>query len=187
MSYFIRIIFIILFIRTLTILFIGKIPCMENLYWMLGSEIINNKVETINLVPLYSIILFLLDWIFNNLFLTSSLIFIFSSTIISIFIYLICDNLYDKKTAKIALILSLFYPSISVSIAGYSHTVIFTVVFEIIAFYFLLIFLKNQKLNLFIPVIFFSIITIYLRPEYMIVVFSFTILILLFQIYIDKN
>ena len=91
MSNFIKLIFLIFFVRTLTIFFIGKIPCMENLYWALGNEIINDKVETINLVPLYSIIIFILDQIFNNLFLTSSLIFIFSSTIISIFIYFMAN------------------------------------------------------------------------------------------------
>ena len=83
MSNFIKLIFLILFVRILTILFIGKIPCMENLYWQLGNEIINDNVGTINLVPLYSIILFILDQIFNNLFLTSSLTFIFSYILIN--------------------------------------------------------------------------------------------------------
>ena len=45
---------------TFTIFFIGKTPCMENIYLLIGNQIFNNNVETLNLTPFYSIII--LDW-----------------------------------------------------------------------------------------------------------------------------
>ena len=128
-SDFIKILLSIIIIRIITILLIGKIPLMDPDYLIAGKQIFSGDVTQLRLTPAYAIIIYLLDNITKDLFVASSMIFIFSSVLISVMVYLICKEIYDKDTAKIALILSIFFPNISVAVSGYSHTVIFAVCF----------------------------------------------------------
>jgi hypothetical protein len=177
----------VFFVRVVTILFIGKIPCMDSIYLQLGTEIFSDTVGTVKLSPFYSVVIFLLTNILGGLFNASAAVYIFGGMIISVYIYLSAKLIYDETTARIALLISAIFPSITIAVAGYSHSVVLAAAFEIMAVYYFLWFLKSKNFLYVLFVVPLIILSIMTRPEALIVVVPFILIVCLLKLYEENT
>ncbi len=165
-------VFILLFatliVRVLTVFIIGKTPCMDPNYLAQANHIINSvgKVD-IYITPSYGFLLYFINIFTKSLFLSSSIIYIFFSFGISLMAYFVAKELFNEKTGIVALILLLFFPCITVAVAGYSHTSIVSSFFILLSIYTLVKFTLSKTGFVYSALLFsFStIIGTYIRPE----------------------
>lgn len=176
-----------LVVRILCVFIIGKVPCMESDYLSEGKNIVDGTSCVIYLSPLYSVLVYSLSILFDSIFYASSLIFIVSSTLVSYYIYSICKLWFNEQAANTSLLFALFIPNLTVSIAGYSHSVILGIALELAALFQLLIYFnKNTFKNLALALLF-TILTICIRPELIVVIVPFYFMLLTYDIIFLKN
>ena len=135
--------------RTFTILYIDKIPCMDHHYLSLGELIQNGLKTNIGLIttPTYALLVKNLTNIFGNLFITSSVIFVFSNFMISLGLYNLTKLIYGNKAAWYVLFLSLTFPFLSINSAGYSHTLYLSTGFLIFSIFFYQSYLEKRNIT----------------------------------------
>lgn len=182
---FTQLIILSLIVRIITVLLIGKEACMEPSYLYQGQQIFQGNAETLYLSSLYSILVYLLTSLFGSLFIASAVIFIVGSTTVSIMLYLICTHLFDKKVAMYALFFAIFLPNLTVAISGFAHSVILGTALDLAAIYCILIYYENVAVRSFIWLCLFSMLSIYIRPETLIIIVSFFTLYGIYRIYQD--
>lgn len=138
------IIIITILTRIFCIFFINKTPCMEHEYYLQGEHILHGDAEILYLSSFYSLIIYTLTTLFNNLFLASAIIFILSSALISINLYLLGKLFFDEKTGIICASFAIFLPNLTVTVAGYSHSVILGSALELSSIYLTLLYFKTN-------------------------------------------
>jgi 4-amino-4-deoxy-L-arabinose transferase-like glycosyltransferase len=181
------ILLVIFVVRILCTFLIDKTPCMEPSYYLQGKCIVQDNCDILYLSSLYSILIYLLSTLFNSSFLASSIIFIISSTIVSIYLYLISTRLFGEKAAVLCLLFSVFYPNLTVSIAGYSHTVMIGNAFEFAAIYYLLRFFKQNTYVRLFGIFLLVITAIFIRPEMVLVLLPFYIALFIYEYTVSGN
>lgn len=165
-------------VRCLTVVLIGKIPCMDQEYLVEASRLLDDPGRhPIGLAPSYGILLYGLNAFTSNLFVASSICYVISSFLVSLFAYLIARTIFNEKTGLIVLGLMIFIPNLTVAIAGYSHTPVVGLAFLMCAAYILLLHNRSVLPLLYAVIGFGSIATlsIYFRPENIIVVVALLI------------
>ncbi len=160
--------FLTLVIRILTVFIIGKTPCMDITYFAQADRILHSagKVD-IYITPSYGFILYFLNIIFHSLYISSAVVYILFSFGAALMSWLIARDLFDERSGLLTLLLLLFFPNLTVAVAGYSHTVVVSSFFILLGVYILLRFSSSGK-NYFYPALFFSLTTVagtYIRPE----------------------
>jgi hypothetical protein len=174
--------FLTFLIRILCVCVIGKIPCMESNYFTEGKNLIEGIPVIVYLSPFYSTLIYTLTTCLNSLFYASALIFILSSTAVSYYIYAIC-KLWNERAAYTSLLFTLFIPNLTVSIAGYSHSVILGIALELAAVFYILIYLKKNVFHHLFTAFIFTVLTIFIRPELIIVIIPLYIIMFAYTIF----
>jgi hypothetical protein len=169
-------------VRILTVFIIGKTPCMDPSYLWQANNIINSPGKVaIYITPSYGFLLYFLDIFTKSIYLSSSILYIifsFGDVLIS---YLISRELFSEKAGKIVIILMLFFPNVTVAVAGYSHTSIVSSFFILLSIYALIRFTQSRS-NYLSAAILFSlaiIIGTYIRPESLVISVALSLLIFL--------
>ncbi len=174
-----------LFVRILCVLIIGKVPCMENDYFLEGKNIIQGIPCVIYLSPLYSTVVFILSTLFESVFYASSFIFVLSSTAASFYIYSICKLWFNERAAATSLLFSLFIPNLTVSIAGYSHSVMLGIALELSALFYMLRYFNSNALKDLLLACVFTTLALFIRPELLIVLLPFYFVLLVHTIILN--
>jgi len=173
-------------INIITVSIIDKIPCMEPNYLNQGINILKIEKTDINLSPLYSILIASLFNLTESLLIATSLTFVFFSTLMAYFVYKFTELNYGKGPGIIALILLFFFPISSVSIIGYSHSVIVSAAFLFGFIYFISNFRISLNNKYLLASFIFALVSVLTRPETLFVIFL-VIIYNLFSLIISKQ
>lgn len=177
-----QLILLSLLVRIITIFLIGKTPCMEPSYLFQGEQIFKGTAEILYLSSLYAIVVYVLTLLTGSLFTASALIFILGSTLTSVMIYLIAKHFFGEKTGAYALLFAIFLPNLTVAISGFAHSVILGTALDLSAIYFLLKYYENPSYKRLLWVCAGSVLSIYTRPETLIILVPFFMLFGMYQI-----
>lgn len=167
-----------LLVRILCVLLIGKIPCMETDYFSEGRNIIEGIPSVIYLSPLYSIVVYALSTVFDSIFYASACIFVLSSTAASFYMYSICKLWFNERTAYTSLLFLLFLPNLTVSVAGYSHSVMLGIALELAALFYMSCYFNSNSAKCFLLTCVFTIPAVCIRPELLLVLLPFYVVLL---------
>jgi 4-amino-4-deoxy-L-arabinose transferase-like glycosyltransferase len=134
-----------LLIRIVTVLYIGKIPCMDPQYYRQAYGLFNLKGKIdLFITPSYGILLYIAQSLLKSPFLASAILYILFSFGSSVMSYLLASKLFNQKTGEVLLVLGLFLPNFTTAVAGYSHTTTVSAFFILTALYILVSFLKGH-------------------------------------------
>lgn len=171
--------FVTLIVRVLTVFLIAKVPCMDSQYLDQATRFLNEVGSTsISLTPLYGILLYFLNSVFDSLFLASSICYISFSLSISIIMYLIAKELFNERSAIITLLIMILLPNLTVAVAGYSHTPTVSLALILFSAYILVLWNASKIKTTYCISLFSvsSILAIYTRPESIIIVVALALL-----------
>lgn len=173
-----------LVIRIITVVYIGKTPCMDYQYYSQAYRLINfrGKIDLF-ITPSYGFLLYLAQAIVKSPFWASAIVYILFSFGASLLSYLLAQKLFNQKTAELMLLLGLFMPNFTTAVAGYSHTTTVSAFFILAALYAIVSFVKGTGSPLKYGILF-AVLTLmgtFIRPESLIICFALSLCIFFFK------
>lgn len=184
----ILVIFLIaLAVKIITVLCISAVPPMENQYIAQAEKLFNtNEKLYIAIAPGYSLLLYCFHLICGSWAVASKVVFIVFSFLTTVVLFRWAAEMFNLQTAKILLILSVFIPSLTVTYAGYTHSVVAGLFFFTTACY---SFWKLMNYGLWKHTVCFAlyaVLTVLIRPE-LILIISVLITAWIFKIIFQKK
>lgn len=144
---FFYLVFLLVVSRLFIIKVIDTVPPMEQSYFNLAQQFFeSSKRFDFYFSSGYSVLLYAVDVIFHNWKLSTQVIYVFFSVGIALVFYQFSKTLFDKKTALYSLMITIFLPNLTAAVAGYSHSVVVSLFFLCLSFYFFLLILRKQKI-----------------------------------------
>lgn len=167
---------LIIIVRLFTVMFIDKIPCMEDMYYEEGQNFFAGNKICVSLSPFYSVIVYVFTTLFGSLKVASVIIYVIGSSAIVFYLSKIALLLFNEHIAVITIVIALFFPNLTVAVAGYSHSVVLGNAFEFAALFYFICFFKYRELRYVFVGSVLAVITIAIRPETIFVISAFLVI-----------